>query len=140
MTDHGIEVVEAPVERLEGVGGALNAIHLQGDGDLDRAALFVQTRLRQQSTLAVKLGCTLVAEGPKQGMVETKPTGETKVEGLYIAGDASDANVPSVASAVAEGVCGGALANRTMLMDDASTCDRHRARSPGVTPNSRLTC
>lgn len=128
MIDHGIEVIDAPVERLEGAGGALNAIHLQGGRRLDRAALFVQTRLRQQSALAVKLGCALVAEGPKQGMVETKPTGETKVEGLYIAGDASDANVPSVASAVAEGAFVAALANRTMLTDDA----RHGAdTAPG---------
>lgn len=119
LEEHAIEVVEGRVERLEGDGRQLRAIRLEGGRRLERDVLFVQTRLRQSSDLPERLGCELVADGPKAGMVRTDPFGATSVEGLYVVGDASEAGVPSVASAVAEGSVAAAFASKAIFAENA---------------------
>ncbi|SIO64919.1 Thioredoxin reductase [Singulisphaera sp. GP187] len=119
LKEHAVEVVEGRVERLEGDGGRLRAIRLEDGRRLEREVLFVRTQLRQSTDLPKRLNCALVADGPKAGMVRTDPFGATSVEGLYVVGDASDAGVPSVASAVAEGSIAAAGASRTFFTEDA---------------------
>lgn len=114
-----VEVVEGRIERLEGDGGKLRAILLEGGRRLEPDVIFVRTRLRQSSDLAERLGCELIADGPKAGMVRTDPFGATGVEGLYIAGDASEAGMPSVASSVAEGSAVAAFASKAIFAEDA---------------------
>ena len=130
LEGHGVEVVEGRVERLEGDGGRLRAILLDGGRRLERGVLFVRTRLRQASDLPERLGCELVADGPKAGMVRADPLGASGVEGLYVVGDASDAGVPSVASAVAEGSVAAALASKAIFTEDARLPD-HGPRPAG---------
>lgn len=120
LAGHAVEVVEDRIERLEGGGGALRAIRFEGGRHLEPAVLFVRAQLRQSSRLPERLGCELVAEGPKAGMVRTDPFGATSVEGLYVVGDASDAGVPSVASAVAEGAVAAAMASKAIFSEDAT--------------------
>ncbi|WP_237170676.1 NAD(P)/FAD-dependent oxidoreductase [Paludisphaera borealis] len=119
LEERAVEVVEGRVERLEGDGGRLRAIQLDGGRRLEREVLFVRTRLRQPSNLAERLGGEVVADGPKAGMVRTDPFGATSVEGLYVVGDASDAGMPSVASAVAEGSVAAAIASKAIFTEDA---------------------
>jgi thioredoxin reductase len=119
LEGHAVEVVEGRVERLEGEGGRLRAIRLEGGRRLEPEVLFLRTQLRQPSDLPKRLGCELVADGPKAGMVRTDPFGATSVEGLYVVGDASDAGVPSVASAVAEGSAAAAFASKAIFAEDA---------------------
>jgi thioredoxin reductase len=119
LEKRGVEVVEGRVERLEGKGGRLRSILLEGGRRLEREVLFVRTQLRQSSDLPVRLGCELVVDGPKAGMARTDPFGATSVEGLYIVGDASDAGSPSVASAAAEGATAAALASKAIFTEDA---------------------
>ncbi len=118
LEEHAVEVVEGRVERLEGNGGQLQAIWLEGSRRLEREVLFVRTQLRQPSDLPKRLGCELIADGPKAGMVRTDPFGATGVEGLYIVGDASHAGVPSVASAVAEGSIAATLASKAIFTEE----------------------
>lgn len=119
LEERGVEIVEGRIERLEGDGEKLKAIHVEGGRRLERDVLFVHGRLRQASDLAVRLGCSLVDSGPKAGVVESDPFGATEVEGLYVAGDASEAGMPSVASAVYEGAVAGAFASRAIFTEDA---------------------
>ena len=51
---HGVEVVEGRIDRLEGDGGRLSAVHLDGGRRLERDVLLVRTRLRQASDLPEK--------------------------------------------------------------------------------------
>lgn len=116
---HAVEVVEDRIDRLEGDGGRLKAVHLEGGRSLGREVLFLRTRLRQSSDLPEKLGCTLLNQGPAAGvMIKTDPTGATEVEGLYVIGDASGVGVPSVASAVAEGSATAGAVNMAMLTEE----------------------
>ena len=119
LEERAIEIVEGRIERLESHGDDLKAIHLEGGRRLDRDVLFVHTRLRQASDFAERLGCSLIEAGPKAGMARADPFGATDVEGLYVAGDASEAGVPSVASAVAEGAVAAAFACRAIFTEDA---------------------
>ncbi len=119
LEKHGIEVVEGRVDRLEGDGGRLKAVHLEGGRRLERDVLFLRTRLRQASDLPEKLGCSLLTQGMGTGMVKTEPSGATEVEGLYVIGDASGVGVPTVTSAVAEGGTTAGAANMAMLIEDA---------------------
>ncbi|WP_231749686.1 NAD(P)/FAD-dependent oxidoreductase [Tautonia plasticadhaerens] len=119
LEGHAVEVVEDRIDRLEGDAGEFRAIHLEGGRRLERDVLFVHARLRQASDLAERLGCSLHEEGPKAGMVRADPMGATEVEGLYVVGDASEAGVPSVASAVAEGSVAAAVASRAIFSEDA---------------------
>ncbi|OJW22848.1 MAG: reductase [Planctomycetales bacterium 71-10] len=119
LEGRAVEIVEGRIERLEGDGDELKAIHVEGGRRLDRDVLFVHGRLRQASDLAVRLGCSLVDTGPKAGVVKADPFGATEVEGLYVAGDASESGVPSVASAVAEGAVAAAFACRAIFTEDA---------------------
>ncbi len=119
LEKHAIEVVEGRIDRLEGAGGRLVAVHLEGGRRLERDVLFVRARLKQASDLPQKLGCTLLDQGMGAGMVKTEPSGATAVEGLYVVGDASGVGVTSVASAVAEGSGTAGAANMAMLIEDA---------------------
>jgi len=129
LEERAVEVVEGRIERLEGAGGELKAIYLEGGRRLERDVLFVHTRLRQASDLAERLGCSIIDSGPKAGVVKADPFGATGVEGLYVAGDASEAGVPSVASAAAEGAVAAAVACRAIFTEDA--------RRPPVGPARR---
>lgn len=119
LEERAVEIVEGRIERLEGDGDELKAIHVEGGRRLDRDVLFVHTRLRQASDFAERLGCLPIDSGPKAGTVKADPFGAAGVEGLYVAGDASEAGVPSVASAVAEGAVAAAFACRTIFTEDA---------------------
>lgn len=119
LEKRAVEIVEGRVERLEGAEGRIRAIVLEGGRRLEREVLFVRSQLRQASDLPQRLGCTLVAEGPKAGMVQTDPFGATSVDGVHVVGDASDAGVPTVASAVAEGAVAAAFASRAIFAEDA---------------------
>ncbi|AGA28637.1 NAD(P)/FAD-dependent oxidoreductase [Singulisphaera acidiphila] len=119
LEGQAVEVVEERIDRLEGGGGTLRAIHLASGRRIEPATLFVRTRLRQGASLPEALGCEFVGEGPTKGMVKTDPAGMTQVKGLYVVGDASSVGVPSVASAVAEGSMTAAVANMAMLTEDA---------------------
>jgi len=119
LAAQGVKVEDDRVERVEGAEGRLTAVVLAGGRRLTPAALFVRTTLKPRSGLAESLGCALVAEGPKAGMVRTGPMGATDVPGLFVVGDASDGGVPTVASAVAEGATAAAFATRALLSEDA---------------------
>lgn len=80
--------VEVCVERVAGVterpGGLQVAL---ADGrTIGRHTMFTVVSQRQQSDLAARLGCDLVADGPAAGAVEADHTGRTSVAGVWAAG------------------------------------------------------
>ncbi len=119
LEERAIDVVESEIERFERDGDRLQAIVLKDDRTLEREVLFLRTRLRQSSELPTRLGCELVADGPRAGMVQTDMFGATHVEGLYVVGDASDAGVPSVAWAVTQGSLAATMASKSIFAEDA---------------------
>ena len=120
LARHRIEVIEDPIDRLEGDGQHLDAIQFKGGRRLEVPTLFLGVRNRQRSPLAEGLGCKLVADGRLAGSIQTDAFGTTGVDGLYVVGDASSAGVPSVASAVAEGALAAAMASRALFNEAAA--------------------
>lgn len=112
---HHIRVREEPVERLEGHDGALERVFFRNGEPLAVRALFFTTGQRQQSPLAMSLGCQL----NEKGTVRTGKYETTHLPGLYVAGDASR-NVQWVVVAAAEGAEAAFAINTDLLKDDLS--------------------
>ncbi len=120
LARHSIGVIEDRIDRLEGEGKRLDAIHFEGGRRLEVGTLFAGLKNRQRSPLAEKLGCEFITEGRIAGLVKTDAFGATSVESLHVVGDASSVGVQSVASAVAEGSIAAAMASRSLIMAAAA--------------------
>ncbi len=81
----GVQVRTERVWRVEPNGDGLDIVLAHGER-MHRRALFVATRQHQQTDLAARLGCRLVAEGREAGAVATDATGRTSVPGVWAAG------------------------------------------------------
>jgi len=90
------------IKALEGDGGALKAVLLQGGRRIPVDTLFFSPRQVQHAPLAEKLGCRLAGEAIRCG-----DGCETGVDGLFVAGNASEGLQLAIVAA-AEGAQAGA--------------------------------
>jgi thioredoxin reductase len=98
LAAHGIEFDERRVVSVDHAGGHVRRLCFDDGSERPCDAIFVATGQRQQSDLAIQLGCTLT----RHGLVKTDHLGQTCVPGLYVVGDASR-DVQFVVVAAAEG-------------------------------------
>jgi thioredoxin reductase len=68
------------------VVGNLHTVHLQSGQAPKRSAMFFTTGCVQNSDLSASLGCIRDAKG---GVIGRRPTEESSIDGVYVAGDAS---------------------------------------------------
>ncbi len=113
LAQHGIQVRDERVVRLEGRDGILERVMFDRGEPLARRALFFTTGQTQRSELAVRLGC----EFNDKGTVRTGKYESTHLTGLYVAGDASRA-VQWVVVAAAEGAEAAFAINTDLLKED----------------------
>jgi thioredoxin reductase len=111
----GVDVLEAPVARLEGRGRALGGVVFADGTRRACDALFLTVGCRQACDLAGRLGCRFV----KGSAVAVKRTGGTAVAGLFVAGDAS-IDSQMVVVAAAEGARAAIAINEELLAADAA--------------------
>lgn len=117
MAQHGIDVREEPVARLEGTGGEpdrLARIVFTEGAPLACDALFFTTAQAQQSELALALGCERKNDA---GQIRTRGKQQTEIHGLFVAGDA-DADVQFVIVAAAEGATAAVAINHELQMEN----------------------
>jgi thioredoxin reductase len=93
-----ITINEESIDRLEGRDGILERIVFKDGDSLPRRGLFLCTHMVQRSDLAARLGCSF----NKKGGVKTFKLEESRIPGLYVAGDGSR-DVQLVIVAAAEG-------------------------------------
>lgn len=110
---HGISVIEGRIARLDHEGGRVRRLVLTRGGDVPCSAVFIATEQSLQSDFPRRLGCELT----RRGTVKTDHLGQTRVPGLYVAGDASR-DVQFVIVAAAEGAKA-AVAINTALQESA---------------------
>jgi thioredoxin reductase len=103
----------APLKRLEGRDGQLQAIHFTDGSRLARDAMFIITRQSQASALAAQLGC----EDYTRRTVPTAEHQKTEVKGLWVVGDASR-DVQMVIIAAAEGADAAFSLNKYLLAQE----------------------
>jgi thioredoxin reductase len=113
LARNGIAVREERVLSLDGAGGILKRVILEGADPLPRRALFFTTGQSQQSELAVHLGCEL----NEKGTIATGKYEKTHLPGLFVAGDASRA-VQWVIVAAAEGAEAAFAINTDLIKED----------------------
>jgi thioredoxin reductase len=104
----GVRVRPERVVRLDGSGGRLESVVLEGGVNEPREALFVVPELSQPSGLADELGLEIT----DTGLIAADPDGRTTVSGVYVAGDAA-ASLRSVAIAIGTG----ARASKALVLD-----------------------
>jgi thioredoxin reductase len=90
-------------ERIVGVAsrkGELVSLSLDSGVELPCGALFLRPQVRQACDLLLELGCI---DAPEQPLVPSADTGQTRVPGLFVAGDA---RLPwhQIAIAIADGM------------------------------------
>jgi thioredoxin reductase len=113
LTRHQIRVRQERVVRLEGRDGALERVIFDKGDPLPAKALFFTTGQRQQSELAISLGCQF----NEKGTVRTGKYETTHLSGLYVAGDASR-DVQWVIVAASEGAEAAFAINTDLLKED----------------------
>lgn len=109
LASHGIQVHEGPIAEVEHHHGRATALVLTGGDRVACEAIFMSTRQRPQCDLPKELGCAVT----RQGLVKTDRLGQTRVPGLYVAGDASR-DVQFVVVAAAEGAKAAVAINKAL--------------------------
>ena len=110
-----VEVVQAPIDRLDGTGPHLERIVFQDGSERARSALFFSPGQHQRSPLAEMLGCEFSAES---GCVQCGEDASTNIPGVFVAGNASR-GVQLIIAAAAEGMQAGFAINDALLEADA---------------------
>ena len=120
-----IPVIDKPIARVEGEGHRLERIVFTDGAAIARNALFFSAGCRQASDLPAQLGCRFDAKG---GVV-TDDRERTRVEGLYLVGDASR-DVQFVIVAAAEGATAAVALNAELQREEV------RGRAPEDAPRA----
>ena len=113
LCDRGVSIEHEGVEALIGQTPGLEAVRLKDGRLIPIGAMFISPRTGMASPLAQQLGCAFVngALGP---VIRTDSRKETRVPGVFAAGDAARAT-QSASWAVADGVSAGIGAHQSLI-------------------------
>jgi thioredoxin reductase len=116
----GVAIDERPVAGLRGPGDTLTAVAFADGSERPCAGLLVPAPMHQRSPLAARLGAALAEPTPVVAdAVEVDAGLETRVPGLYAAGDVSP-QMPSVANSIAAGAKAAASIVRSLTSEPAT--------------------
>lgn len=122
----GVRVIDERVRRLvTSKNGHVEAVELVGGDRIHADAVIVGPRFRVRADAFASLGLGLVAHPSGLGdVVETGPTGETSVPGLYAAGNVTDPG-HQVLLAAADGSRIGGMVSFNLAAEDMATTTRY---------------
>ena len=109
LAQHNIEVRESGIVRVDHDDGHVRDLVMARGDRVPCDTIFFTTGQRPQCDLPRELGCTL----NRQGLVKTDRLGQTRVPGLYVAGDASH-DVQFAIVAAAEGAKAAVAINKAL--------------------------
>lgn len=113
----GIEIVEAPVERVREDDGGLTVSCSDGR-DVEVSGLFVMPQMHQRAGFIADLERDLGLEISEGGFVRVDERSRTSVPGIYAAGDmAVGPNMPMPMFSVGNAIFGGLAAGATSVAD-----------------------
>ena len=113
LQQHAVALREDAIERVEHDNGRVRHVVLANGGTVACEAIFFTMGQRPQCDLPRQLGCELT----RKGVVKTDHLGQTRVPGLYVAGDASR-DVQMVIIAAAEGADAAFSINKYLLSQE----------------------
>ena len=111
-----VPIIETELMDIEHEQGHLKTLRFSDGSDHEVDALYSRVTSRQQSDLAVTLGC----DTTKSGLISATEFGQTNIPGLYVAGDNSTP-LRQVSVAVANGGKVGVWINRELIDEDLAT-------------------
>jgi thioredoxin reductase len=114
----GVRVIETPITRLEGTGGALAGVRFADGSFLPRQALFFSPVQQQRSPFAAQLGLDVCELDNCIQCGDDSTT--TNIPGVYAAGNCSR-GIQLVIGAVAEGMQAAFAINNALLEADAES-------------------
>ncbi|WP_247003425.1 NAD(P)/FAD-dependent oxidoreductase [Halosolutus gelatinilyticus] len=103
----GVQFEDEPIAALDGSEGVLERVALEDGREINRRALYYFPGVTQHTALVEQFGLSL----DSRNLVETDANGRTSIDGLFVAGDASDRYGWSLSLAAAEGSEIGAVIN-----------------------------
>jgi thioredoxin reductase len=109
LAAHGIEVYPGQIASVEHAAGRVSALVMDKGDRFPCESIFFSGGQRPQCDLPKQLGCALT----RQGLVKTDHLGQTRVPGVYVAGDASH-DVQFVVVAAAEGAKAAVAINKAL--------------------------
>jgi thioredoxin reductase len=109
LTAHDIAVYETPITRLDHDSGHMRSLVLVDGTTVRCEAAFFTTGQSPRCEIASRLGCELT----RNGVVKTDHLGQTRVAGLYVAGDASR-DVQFIVVAASEGAKAAVAINKAL--------------------------
>jgi thioredoxin reductase len=109
LDERTIRVHDAAIERLDHDNGHVRSLALADGTTVGCDAVFFSAGQSPHSDLPHRLGCEIT----RKGVVKTDHLGQTRVPGLYVAGDASR-DVQFVIVAAAEGAKAGVAINKAL--------------------------
>jgi thioredoxin reductase len=109
LTAHDVAVYEAPIARFDHDSGHMRSVVLVDGATVRCEAAFFATGQSPRCEIASRLGCDLT----RQGVVKTDHLGQTRVPGLYVAGDASR-DVQFIVVAASEGAKAAVAINKAL--------------------------
>lgn len=115
LAQRGIGIEPCPLAGLTGPGDTLTGVQLEDGRTMAVDALYLAPRSRLNSPLAERLGCEL-DNGPFGPIVRTDSAKQTKVPGVYAAGDIARAP-HSVSWATADGVTAGVSVHQSLVFE-----------------------
>ena len=118
FSERGVEIKDEPITALNGSDGNLESVSLADGRDVARHALFYPPPMEQHSELVEQVGLEVNQAGLVDATRSQREIGFTSVEGLFIAGDASSGDPPSIPSAVADGYAVGTTLNMELSRED----------------------
>lgn len=112
---HGwdIQIIDTPIQQLEGHDGQVETIVFADGQRLARKAIFTRLDSTQHTPFAAQLGCQMAAEH----LVQVDEMGRTSVPGVYAAGDLTS-RMRQVAMAVMHGAAAGIGINVDLVAED----------------------
>lgn len=109
LSARGIAIHAGRITQVEHERGRVRFLALFSGDRIACDAIFMSTRQRPQCDLPKQLGCALT----RHGLVKTDRLGQTRIPGLYVAGDASR-DVQFVVVAAAEGAKAAVAINKAL--------------------------
>ena len=135
LAARGVRIVPGVVERLEITDDRLHGVRMSDGGFIARAAIVVGPRMVAASPVLDSLGLKPVAHplGSAVGEAyEAGPIGETKVKGVWLAGNVHDIQAQVISSA-SQGVAAASALNADLIAEETQTAVV-RARAQAARP------
>lgn len=130
LAARGVAILAGSVTKVDSVDGDVTGVRLGGAGTLPADAVVVGSQVVARLEAVASLGVVLVPDAMGAQIVETGPTGETSVPGLYAAGNVADSRF-QVLQAAAAGAMAGAALNYDLMLEDTRVALEARS-APGA--------